>query len=202
MGENTGYTIRALGINGSPVKDGNCDILVRKVLEGSAAAMGRTRLYNLNELTIKPCQSCGKSPYPDYCFFDDSMNEIYEELAKSDLVVFASPIYFDTVSAQAKLLIDRCNCLRPPIFSNDGIKSDIHFLDRDLKPKKGVIILSGGKRRKFECARMIIKGFFKWANIEFMEEIDIRNSWEKGSVRKMSDVLDMAFRIGFELSKG
>jgi len=67
----------------------------------------------LNDLHVKPCQSCGVDPHPKYCLFDDDMQLIYNALESNDVIVLGSPVYFDTVSAQVKLVIDRCNCLMP-----------------------------------------------------------------------------------------
>lgn len=194
----------ALGLNCSPVSGGNCEILIKETLRGAALSGAEVHYIDVNKLTILPCQSCGESPYPDYCFFDTGMKDIYYRLIHSDLIVFASPIYFDTVSAQAKLLIDRSNCLRPAIFPEDDSDPDqpVVFMDRGFKKRKGIILLSGGQRQKFDCARTVIKGFFKWIGIEFAGEVDARSgSWKKGVVRDQKDLMDKAFNLGVDLCR-
>jgi multimeric flavodoxin WrbA len=48
------------------------------------------------------------------------MKQIYDALETSDVIVLGSPVYFDTVSAQVKLMIDRSNCLMPYVRKADG----------------------------------------------------------------------------------
>ncbi|MBD3232252.1 MAG: hypothetical protein GF315_00865 [candidate division Zixibacteria bacterium] len=193
-----------LGLNASPIIDGNCDILVKNVLAGASLNGSQAIHYDLNEFDIIPCQSCGVSPYPAYCFFQDAMTEIYRILIEADLVVFGSPIYFDTVSAQAKLFIDRCNCLKPAIFpeSEEKLSDRVKFGDLGLKRRKGVIVLAGGERQKFDCASTVVKGFFKWIGIEFVEQIEARNnSLKKGTVNQQPGLLKSAFDLGAGLAE-
>ena len=193
----------AVGLNGSPVIGGSCEILLKKVLGGAASTGCDTVYFDINKAGITPCLACGKSPYPDNCFFDDGIENLYRYIIDSDIIIFASPVYFDTVSAQTKLLIDRCNCLKPAIFPKGGEPepTKVNFLDRRFKKRKGVIILSGGQRQKFNCARTVIKGFFKWVNIDFAGEIEIRSgSLKKGLASERDDLLETAFKMGEKLA--
>jgi hypothetical protein len=79
----------------------------------------------------------------------------------------------------------------------------VKFLDRGFKKRKGVIILSGGQRQKFDCARTVIKGFFKWINIEFAGEIDMRgNSLRAGLAAERPELLEEAYALGKMLAGG
>lgn len=155
-----------LGISGSPVGGSSTDFLISAALEG-ASQYAKTRFIRLNDQRILPCQACGKSPEPDYCFFHDDMDRIYNLMAKSEGIILGSPIYFDTVSAQAKLFIDRTNCLRPVDFS---AKPEPTFKNPLFKGKKGGIIIVGGEREKFDTAFRTARGFFIWAGIEIVFE--------------------------------
>ncbi len=59
--------MKVFGIVGSPLKDGNVNLLVTQVLKGSSSQGAETSKIHLNDLNIKPCQSCGVDPYPEYC---------------------------------------------------------------------------------------------------------------------------------------
>lgn len=59
-------TFRVCGIVGSPKKNGNVDLLVAQVLKGASIQGAGTQKIYLNDLHIKPCQSCGIDPYPKY----------------------------------------------------------------------------------------------------------------------------------------
>ena len=105
--------MKVLGISGSPIKNGNVNLLIQQVLKGTGSKGGKTEIIYLDKLNISPCKSCGKNPEPKFCFIKDDMEKVYTELKSSDVLVLGSPIYFDTVSAQMKLFLDRCNCLTP-----------------------------------------------------------------------------------------
>jgi len=102
--------LKVCGIVGSPKKNGNVDLLVSELLRGAESQGAATHKIYLNDLRIKPCQSCGVDPSPKYCIYDDDMKTIYDALEEWDAIALGSPVYFDTVSAQVKLVIDRCNC--------------------------------------------------------------------------------------------
>lgn len=185
---------RVLGICGSPVIGSSTEILVREVLNGAASKGSETDYIFLNELDIIPCQACGQSPDDGYCFFNDGMDAVYEKFDRCDAIVVGSPVYFDSVSAQTKLFIDRCNCFR-------AYKPDMkEIFPRMEKRRKGAIVLVGGEREEYEHARRVIGGFFVWANIESTGVITYAHgSWEKGSVKNEMGILKEGFNLGIEL---
>jgi multimeric flavodoxin WrbA len=193
--------LKILTINASPVKNSSTGILLSEIVKGikeNSAKKIKNQRINLNNLKILPCQACGESPEPDYCLFKDDIYPVYDYLINCDIVLFGSPLYFDTVSAQAKLFIDRCNCLRPPDFSSN---SDEYFKKIISRKRLGAIILSGGQRGQFECARKVIAGFFKWIRISNIGTISYTSSmWKKaGPVADDRDKLDEARELGYKL---
>ncbi len=129
--------MKICGLIGSPKKKGNVDLLVSRILEGAQTRGTYTYKLYLNELKIKPCQSCGVDPYPGYCIYEDDMDEVYKLLETCDVIVLGSPIYFDSVSAQTKLMIDRVNCLMPYVKQADGS----YGFSRRIRKKKKVFLL-------------------------------------------------------------
>jgi multimeric flavodoxin WrbA len=187
------------GIIGSPKKNGNVDLLVSQVLKGASSQGAETRKIYLNDMNIKPCQSCEVDPYPKHCLFDDDMKEVYAMLELYDAIILGSPVYFDTVSAQTKLMIDRSNCLMPYVKQSDGAFS---FERRMKKRKKGVFIAVGGPDQEFDTILATVKGFFKWANIELIETILYpNNSDELGSVRNDRERMKQAFEVGVRIAQ-
>ncbi len=186
---------RILGICGSPVIGGSTEILIREMLQGAASKGAQTDYIFLNELDIMPCQACGQSPEEGYCFFDDGMDAVYEQFDRCDAIVVGSPIYFDSVTAQTKLFIDRCNCFRAL-----NMTEEPHFVPRIDKRRKGAMVLVGGEREEYEHARRVIGGFFVWAGIESVGLVTYaHSSWKKGAVKKEPEILEKAFRIGADL---
>jgi multimeric flavodoxin WrbA len=150
--------MKVCGIVGSPKKGGNVDLLVSQVLKGATNGDAETDRVYLNDLHIKPCQSCGQDPKPKHCLINDDMNRIYTVLETCDAIVLGSPVYFDTVSAQIKLMIDRCNCLMPYVKKSDGTFG----FDRRLeKRKKGIFIAVAGTEQEFNTVQATVNGFFQ-----------------------------------------
>lgn len=192
-------TIRVCGIVGSPKKNGNVDSLVSQILKGASSQGAGTRKIYLNDLHIQPCQSCGVDPYPKYCLFDDDMKLVYDALGSCEAIVLGSPVYFDTVSAQVKLMIDRCNCLMPYVQQSDGTYD---FERRIEKRKKGVFIAVAGTDQEFDTILTTVKGFFKWSNAELVETILYSHEDDElGGVKKNEKQMNQAFEIGVRIIK-
>jgi multimeric flavodoxin WrbA len=192
-------TLKVCGIVGSPCKNGNVDLLVSEVLKGAASKGAETCKFYLNDMKIKPCQSCEVDPYPKHCLYTDDMEQIYDALENSDAIVLGSPVYFDTVSAQTKLMIDRSNCLMPYVKKADGTFG----FDRRIKRlKKGVFVVVSGKEQELGSILTTVKGFFVWTNTEFVETISYpHDDNELGNVKKDTQKMRQAFDIGVQISK-
>jgi len=191
--------MKACGIVGSPKKNGNVDLLVSQVLKGASTQGAETHKIYLNDLGIKPCQSCGVDPNPKYCLFDDDMKQIYDALESCDIIVLGSPVYFDTVSAQTKLMIDRSNCLMPYVERPDGTSG---FERRMKKRKKGVFIAVAGTDQEFNTVLTTAKGFFNWANIELSETILYpHDDNELGGVKKDERIMNRVFDVGVRITQ-
>ena len=186
-----------LGISGSPTGGSSTDILVNTILEGATANHVKTKFVRLNDKNILPCQSCGKSPEPDYCFFYDDMDELYGLMEKSEAIILGSPIYFDSVSAQTKLFIDRTNCLRPIDFS---IEDETVFKKPLFKGKKGGIVIVGGEQGSFDTTLRTARGFFLWAGMEIVFELKyITSGLRAGGARNDDVILKKARECGEKL---
>jgi len=160
--------IKILCVSASPVEGASTDIILRATAAALADCLRpewevENYFIKLNELNYIPCQACGKAPTPAYCFFEDGLDDVYRLLAECDCLLFGSPVYFDTVSAQAKMFIDRCNCFRPADFKHTDPEHDFIKLMKRKRP--GAMVLVGGKKSWFEGARRTIAGFFKWLEI-------------------------------------
>lgn len=190
--------MRVCGIVGSPKKNGNVDILVSQVLKGASLRGAKTGKLYLNDMHIRPCQSCGVDPGPKHCLFDDDMNQVYAALETCNAIVLGSPVYFDTVSAQTKLMIDRTNCLMPLVTHSDGTTG---FERRMKRRKKGVFVAAAGTEQQFETVLATVKGFFNWANIALKETIlYAHDDNELGAVSKDKTRMKQAFDVGVELA--
>jgi multimeric flavodoxin WrbA len=109
-----GITVRALVIHGSPRKNGNSDTLTERFLEGlQQTGPHEITHFHLNEMEISPCQGCLVcSAAPEHkCRIDDDMQQVYSAYTKSNLIVWATPMYWGYLTAQMKLAQDRMEAL-------------------------------------------------------------------------------------------
>jgi multimeric flavodoxin WrbA len=99
--------MRILGIVGSPRKDGNTEILMKEALRVAGEAGCETEMFLMSEKHVAPCDACGTCFEVGSCVVEDDMQELYEMLEQADGVIFGSPVYFGSVSAQMKAVMDR-----------------------------------------------------------------------------------------------
>jgi multimeric flavodoxin WrbA len=137
------------------------DAVARELAEDGLESVHR--FVRLCDLDYIPCQACGRAPEEGFCLFDDDLTPVYDDLAECDCLIVGSPVYFDSVSAQTKAFIDRCNCVRPPDWDNREPKHDFVKLLESKRP--GAMVLVGGERGWFEGARRVIAGLFRWVEV-------------------------------------
>ncbi len=197
--------IKVLTISGSPVEGSSTDFLLRHLGGEITKNIGdvdsvTVEFVKLNDLQFIPCQSCGDAPTPEFCFYDDDLSYVYKHLADADCVLLGSPIYFDSVSAQAKLFIDRCNCVRPVDW--DNIDPDHEFLKLLPHKRPGAMVLVGGEQGWFEGARRVMAGFFKWIEVT-NEGVLVHHAfgYEPESAKEDAAVLKEAATLGRKLAR-
>ena len=111
--KSAGKSKKVVILLGSPRKGGNSAALAAQIAEGAAAAGAQVESFYLHGMKIAPCQACESCHKPGAkgCVIQDDMQQLYPRLREADAVVYASPIYWFTVSAQLKLAMDRCYAL-------------------------------------------------------------------------------------------
>lgn len=96
-------------LSSSPRRGGNSDTLCDEFMRGSLEAGNETEKIFLRDKTIHYCTGCSTcSLYNKPCPQKDDAAEIINRMVAADVIVMATPVYFYTMSAQMKTLIDRC----------------------------------------------------------------------------------------------
>lgn len=98
---------RVLGIVASPHCSGNTATLVKEVLKGAVENGYETELLCLGDLNINPLIACASDEPYGVTGPEDDMELIYSSLEGIRCLVFGTPIFFDHISARAKIFIDR-----------------------------------------------------------------------------------------------
>lgn len=100
---------KILILSSSPRRNGNSDTLCDEFMRGAIENGHETEKIFLGDKTIHYCTGCSIcSLYNKPCPQKDDAEEIIEKMIAADVIVMATPVYFYTMSAQMKTLIDRC----------------------------------------------------------------------------------------------
>lgn len=92
---------------GSPRKGGNSDILCNQFAKGAKEARHNVEKVYLNDLKIGACVACYGCRETGKCVQKDDMEALLARIVDADVLVLATPVYFYTMSAQIKTMIDR-----------------------------------------------------------------------------------------------
>mgnify|MGYP001174135634 FL=1 len=131
--------MKALILFGSPRKKGNTIQLVNvlsKVLKEKGHGV---KMLYLNDMNVRPCQGCYACLKEGVCRINDDMKDIRKFIAESDLIVYATPIYWFGPSGQLKLVMDR----------------SIAFMDEEynsrVKGKKAITLMTYASEEEDTC---------------------------------------------------
>lgn len=94
-------------LSGSPRKNGNSDILCNEFAKGAREAGHSVEIVRVAEKQIGFCRACYACKESGVCIQKDDMAEILQKMINADVLVLASPVYFYSIDAQLKALIDR-----------------------------------------------------------------------------------------------
>lgn len=187
-----------LAIYGSPRRSGNTSLLLDKAVEGArnnGASVTKIILRNLN---ISPCLEIYGCKKDGRCVIQDDFQKIYDQIINCDGIMLASPIFFYTVSAHTKTLMDRCQSFWVKKNWVDKTTPDEKHLN-----KKGLFISVGATKGKklFDGALLTVKYFFDALDTELWAKLLYRGLDFEGDVEKHPEYLEEAYAIGKHFCK-
>ena len=180
---------------GSPRPEGNTDILLQEALKPIQAEGHEIVLFRLNALNIKPCQDCGGCTKTGKCVIPDGMAEIYDAIRTADRFIVASPIFFFSLSAQTKAMIDRCQ----------AFWCEKYLLHKDIPAgphgRKGLLLVAAGMKKDdaVTCADTVAKIFFRTISVPKHETVSALGADAKGDVLNHPSALQKAQEAGERL---
>jgi len=176
------YNKKILVLSSSPRKKGNSDLLCDQFLKGAQEMGYHAEKIFLKDKTINYCIGCGaclngrKS-----CPQKDDMPEVLEKMIAADVIVMATPVYFYTMAAQMKTLIDRC-CSRYTEISN----KEFYFILTAADTNKGAMERTLEGFRGFTSC---LTGAKEKGSILGI------GAWNIGDIKK-SEAMNLAYEIG------
>ena len=98
---------KVLILSGSPRKNGNSDLLCDEFMKGAIEAGHQVEKIRVTEKNIGYCRACYGCKDTGVCVIKDDMAEVLQKMINCDVLVLASPVYFYSIDAQLKAVIDR-----------------------------------------------------------------------------------------------
>ncbi len=182
-----------LGICASPRKKGNTNAILDRVLEGACAGGALTHKINLSELKFSPCLECDRTKKDGSCRIHDGMGAVYSLVEKADVIILASPIFFGSLSAQAKMMIDRYQCLWRAKYEKGTLS---------LKTKKGffIAVSAAAERKFFDNAASIARNFFVTVGAKCVSELFCPGLEGKGDALRNKKLMKNIFDLGKKIT--
>ena len=158
-------------LNGSPRLKGNTSTIVEQLSNGIDQNKHEVSSINVTKKKVAGCTACLYCrDHNGQCVHKDDTNEMLETLLDSDLIIFASPVYWWGISAQLKQVVDK-------FYANmEGMKNK----------KYGIVSVGGANLNNIQYELISkqfqsIAGFLSWENIldeseSAHDENDIRNN--------------------------
>ncbi|MCK9228043.1 MAG: flavodoxin family protein [Syntrophorhabdaceae bacterium] len=157
---------------GSPRKRGNTAELARAVSTALQAKGWGVRTLYLNDMNIRPCQGCYACLPGGVCKIQDDMKDVRKYIMESDLVVYATPIYWFGPSGQLKLAMDRSIAFM-----------DENFVSR-LKGKMAITLTTFGDEHIDSCQPAIdmFTKTFALLNIAYAGQVNAPGCQPQGGI--------------------
>jgi len=184
-----------LAIYGSPRRKGNTTLLLKRAVEGAREAGGNVEEIVLRDLKMSPCLEIYGCKETGRCAIKDDFQGVYDKLLACDGLMLASPIFFYTVSAHTKILMDRCQSLWVKRYWLEKTP----FGKKEFK-RKGLFISAGATRGKrlFDGVLLTVRYFFDALDMELWNSLLCREMDFEGDVLKHPEYLEEAHTAGAE----
>ena len=163
-------------INGSPKgKDSNTNIMVSAFLKGAQEAGAETINIFLSEKEIKYCKGCHIcwSREPGQCVTNDDMLGIISSMGGADIIIFATPIYFENISGTLKVFMDRMTMIGGPHSQKEIKEKSQKSGPGETQTPKLMMISNCGlsDREEFQVVSLWIKKVARKMHMELIGEI-------------------------------
>jgi multimeric flavodoxin WrbA len=177
--------VKIFGLSCSPRKQGNTEILLGEALRGAQQEGAEVELYSVVGKAIAPCDGCRTCRETGECHIKDDMQNIYSKLLEADGIIFGTPVYFYSMTAQAKAVIDRTIAL--------------NHTERNLVNKVGGIVAVGGSLGLID----VVKDLYFYIVVHRMLPASFVAAYARarGDVRNLEQGMKAAWDLGREMAR-
>jgi len=188
--------VKILAIYGSPRRKGNTTLLLKNAVKGAIEAGAEVEEIILRDLKMSPCLEIYGCKETGRCVIKDDFQQVYDKLLSCQGLMLASPIFFYTVSAHTKILMDRCQSLWVKKY---WLKKNT--IESPKFTRKGLFISVGATKGKrlFDGTLLSIRYFFEILDMELWRSLLYRSLDLEGDILGHPEYLLEAHRSGKEL---
>lgn len=173
---------KVLIISSSPRKGGNSETLAAAFAKGALEAGNEAETIYLREKQYGFCKGCFACHKLGRCVINDDAVEVAAKMHDADVLVFATPVYYYSVSGQLKTMLDRAN----PLFDTDYAFTKAY-------------LLAAAAEDEPETVEGAVKAVQGW--VDCFERCELAETVFAGGVNDVGDIdghpaLERAYQVG------
>ena len=180
-------------VYGSPRRQGNTATLLKRAVEGAAAAGASVDEIVLRDYKISPCLEIYGCKKAGECVIKDDFQEVRDRVLACKGLMIATPIFFYTVSAHVKMFMDRCQSLWVKKYWIDETPFN------QWEPvRRGLVISVGATKGKklFDGTLLTMKYFFDVLDMKLWDSLLVRGLDLADDVLAYPEYMDTAYEQG------
>ena len=176
---------KVLILSSSPRKGGNSETLAAAFAQGAREAGNQVETVSLREKQVGFCKGCLACLKLGHCVIKDDAVEIADKMHDADVLVFATPVYYYSVSGQLKTVLDRAN----PLFGTDYGFTKAYLLATAVEDEP-------------ETVEGTVKAVQGW--VDCFERCELADTVFAGGVNEIGEInghpaLKRAYQVGKEI---
>ena len=107
--------MKIIVLSGSYNQKGSTNMLAEYFMRGAREAGHVVGMIDTTRVAVRPCVGCMRCGYNGPCPSNDEMEKIKGHILSADMIVFATPIYYYSMTAQLKTVLDRFCAFTTPL---------------------------------------------------------------------------------------
>ena len=189
--------INIVAIYGSPRRSGNTTLLLKEAVRGAREMGAQVDEIVLRDLKMSPCLEIYGCKKDGRCVIKDDFQQVHDLLQSARGVMLATPIFFYTVSAHTKILMDRCQSLWVKKYWIDQVS-----MGQRPHERRGLFISVGATRgrRLFDGVLLTVKYFFDVLDTNLWRSLLFRGLDFEGDVQEHPQYLKEAHAAGQQMA--
>lgn len=189
---------KILIIMSSPRRGGNTEVLTNELIKGLGSNTEiSVDLINLRDKKISGCKEIYACEKTGRCVIPDDFNQMYEKLEQCDCLIITTPIFFYSVPAQLKALIDRTQAFYVRKYTLDD-----PVVPKGYPKRPAYLLALGGSKDKkiFDAVFLVLSYFLKSLDLVLKTSLLYNNIDKKDDVLRHPSALKDAYNLGVDIA--